>query len=78
MRKYFTGFIAAVFAMTAILPLRVLAAGDEVRLKEEGNNVNVSVSVFFDEDYHPRSVRLAVTMWKMARSRTRGRSITDR
>lgn len=45
MRKYFTGFIAAVFAMTAILPLRVLAAGDEVRLKEDGNNVNVSVSV---------------------------------
>ncbi len=45
MRKYFTGLIVAVFAMTAILPLRVLAAGDEVRLKEEGNNVNVSVSV---------------------------------
>ncbi len=45
MRKYFTGLIVAVFAMAAILPLRVLAAGDEVRLKEEGNNVNVSVSV---------------------------------
>lgn len=35
----------AVFAFIAILPLQVLAAGDEVRLKEDGNNVNVSVTV---------------------------------
>ena len=39
--------------------------------------LNVSVSVFLTKT-PPRSVRLAVTMWKMARSSTRGRSITDR
>ena len=45
MKKYLIGLIMAVFAFIAILPLQVLAAGDEVRLKEDGNNVNVSVTV---------------------------------
>lgn len=45
MKKYIIGFIMAVFAVIAILPLQVLAAGDEVRLKEDGGNVNVSVTV---------------------------------
>lgn len=45
MRKYITGCIMAVFVMIAMLPLRVLAAGDEVRLEADGNQVNVSVFV---------------------------------
>lgn len=45
MKKYLTGFIMAVFVWAAILPLQVSAAGDQVWLEEDGNNVSVSVTV---------------------------------